>query len=114
VIQPPGGEKPERLNQVGQADRGDPQEGFGPDNVAGDQPAATTIEPLDEVREAAGAVIGSLKRLLEATEKVVADPTSFDQAVAGGKGLLDAFTSGFVTESHRSGTDSGEGHDSDS
>ncbi len=60
-------------------------------------------EPLDEVRDAASAVISSLKRLLEATEKVIADPVAFDQAVAGGKGLLDAFTHGFVNESRRTG-----------
>jgi len=114
VNQTPGGEKPYRLNQVGQAEGSGPHEGPGPDDIAADESEAAAVEPLDEVREAAGAVIGSLKRLLEATEKVVADPTSFDQAVAGGKGLLDAFTNGFVTESHRSGTDSGDAHDSSS
>ncbi len=52
-------------------------------------------EPLDEVRQAASEVVGSLKKLLEAAEKVVADPVAFDQVVAGGKGLFDAFTSGY-------------------
>jgi len=90
VIQPPGGDGPDS------------------ESVESDEPRSAAGEPLDEVREAAGAVIGSLKRLLEATERVVADPASFEQAVAGGKGLLDAFTSGFVTESSRSGASSGE------
>jgi len=90
MIQPPGGD------------------GTDPESVASDDPEAVATEPLDEVREAAGAVIGSLKRLLEATERVVADPASFDQAVAGGKGLLDAFTSGFVTESNRPSASAGE------
>lgn len=84
MIQAPGGDQPDRPGQINE------------------------VEPLEEVREAAGAVIGSLKRLLEATEKVVADPASFDQAVAGGKSLIDAFTNGFVTDSSRPDAPSGE------
>jgi len=99
VIQPPGGD---RLDGADECDRPEPE------SAPPDETEAVVAEPLEEVREAAGAVIGSLKRLLEATERVVADPASFDQAVAGGKGLLDAFTSGFVTESNRPGASAGE------
>ncbi len=60
-----------------------------------DDSSARSEEPLDEVRQAASEVVGSLKKLLEAAEKVVADPAAFDQVVAGGKGLFDAFTSGY-------------------
>lgn len=56
----------------------------------------STPDPIEDVREAASEVIGSLKRLIEATEKVVADPASFDQVVSGGRSIIDAFTSGFV------------------
>jgi len=103
VIQPPGGDNRDR----------DPHEEElpGSETPGAKEPQAAHSEPLDEVREAAGAVIGSLKRLLEATEKVVADPASFDQAVASGKGLLDAFTSGFVTESNRPGVAEDGRHD---
>ncbi len=59
-------------------------------------------EALDEMREAATAVLDSLKSLLVAAEKVVSDPSAFNQAVAGGKGLFDAFTSGFSDQSGRS------------
>ncbi len=62
------------------------------------------IEPLDELREAARAVIISFRGLLEATEKVIADPAAFEQAVAGGKGLVDAFTRGFVDKSRHTGS----------
>jgi len=104
VIQPPGGDNHHR----------DSQEDEPSDSEAAEpkDPRAAHSEPLDEVREAAGAVIGSLKRLLEATEKVVADPASFDQAVSSGKGLLDAFTSGFANESNRPGAAEGGQHDS--
>jgi len=66
--------------------------------------AEDTAEPMDEVKEAASAVIGSLRRLLEATERLIADPVAFDQAVAGGRGLIEAFTSGFADESQHAGS----------
>lgn len=61
--------------------------------------AVEPADPVAEVREAASEVIGSLRHLLVAAEKLIADPAAFDRAVAGGRGLIDAFTSGFVDES---------------
>ncbi len=60
-------------------------------------------DALEEVREAASAVVGSLKSLLVAAEKVISDPEAFKQVVSGGKGLFEAFTSGFTDDSSRSG-----------
>ncbi len=57
-------------------------------------PAET--DPLAEVREAAGAVIASLKWFIDAAEQAVADPESFDRVVSGGKSFIDAFAAGFV------------------
>lgn len=67
-------------------------------NPGPDDGRSASQEPFDEVRQAAGEVVDSLKRLLEAAEKVVADPVAFDQIVAGGKGLFEAFTSGYSQE----------------
>jgi len=76
-------------------------------------PRPAAGDPIDEVREAAGAVIGSLKRLIEAAEKVVADPASFDQAVSGGKNLIEAFTNGFVGETDNASDPRHPGDDSE-
>jgi len=67
--------------------------------------AVEPADPMDEVREAASEVIGSLRHLLAAAEKLVADPAAFDRAVAGGRGLVDAFTSGLVDESKSADSD---------
>ncbi len=55
-------------------------------------------EALDEVREAAGAVLVSLKRLLDAAERAIEDPGSFDRMVSSGRGLVEAFTAGLASE----------------
>ncbi|MEM7141914.1 MAG: hypothetical protein AAF548_12870 [Actinomycetota bacterium] len=69
----------------------------------GDDPQAGADEPadadhLDEVRQAAGAVVASLKWLIEATERVVEDPGAFSQAVDSGKSVVEAFLGGFAGE----------------
>jgi hypothetical protein len=66
------------------------------DAVAADEPAEP--EALDEVREAAGAVLVSLKRLLDAAERAIEDPSSFDRMVSSGRGLVEAFTAGLASE----------------
>lgn len=53
-------------------------------------------DPFDEVRAAAGDVIGSLRRFVDAAEQVIEDPEAFGRLVAGGKGLIEAFTDGFA------------------
>ena len=55
---------------------------------------------FDEVREAAGAVIASLKQLIEATERVVEDPSTFASAVDGGRSVVEAFLGGFAAQAH--------------
>lgn len=65
------------------------------DSTGPDQTEAGADATFDEVREAAGAVIASLKQLIEATERVVADPGAFASAVEGGRSIVDAFVSGF-------------------
>ncbi len=59
---------------------------------------ATDDDGLEELRQAAGAVIASLKGLVDAVERVVEDPHSFDQIVAAGRGLVDAFTTGLTAD----------------
>lgn len=73
-------------------------------------PGDATAEAMDEVREAAGAVLASLKRLVDAAERVVADPHAFDAIVAGGRGIVEAFTEGFADDPTPAATD-GEGED---
>lgn len=51
-----------------------------------------------EVREAAGAVVSSLKWLLEATERVVEDPAAFAEVAARGRSVVEAFTEGFRSQ----------------
>lgn len=59
----------------------------------------TDGEPaFDEVRAAAGEVIESLKRLIDATERVVADPSAFAGAVEGGRSVVEAFLGGFASQ----------------
>jgi len=53
-------------------------------------------DPFDEIRAAAGAVVVSLKQLLEAAERVVENPEAFDSMVSTGRSVFDAFTAGFV------------------
>lgn len=62
---------------------------------------------LGELRDAAGAVLASLKWLIDAAERVVEDPETFDRVVASGRGLVEAFTSGFLDD----GSDPGETED---
>ncbi len=64
---------------------------------------------LEEVRQAAGSVVASLKWLLEATERVVDDPEAFTHVVAGGRSMVEAFVGGLTATPEPSG----EGHDSD-
>ncbi len=68
-----------------------------PDPTGTDETDAGTDAAFDELREAAGAVIASLKQLIEATERVVADPGAFASAVEGGRSIVDAFVTGFTT-----------------
>jgi hypothetical protein len=63
--------------------------------------SAPDDDTFDEVREAANAVIASLKWLIDATERVVQDPAAFAQAVDGGKSVVEAFVGGFAA--HASG-----------
>ena len=51
-----------------------------------------------EVREAAGAVVASLKWLIDATERVVEDPEAFGRAVDGGRSVVEAFLGGFAAQ----------------
>ena len=55
-------------------------------------------DTFDEIREAAGAVVSSLKRLIDATERVIDDPDAFSQAVDGGRSIVEAFIGGFTSE----------------
>ena len=64
-------------------------------------------DPFDEVREAAGAVIASLKRLVEATEAVVEDPAAFAQIVDSGRSVFEAFVGGFAAQADPPDDDAG-------
>ncbi len=55
-------------------------------------------DPFEEIRAAAGAVVVSLRQLLEATERVVEDPAAFDSVISTGKSVVEAFTSGFIDD----------------
>lgn len=83
----------------------------------GADPTTTTGPiPIDgadrfgEIREAAGAVVASLKWFLEATERVLEDPDAFAEAAAKGRSVVEAFTAGFLAQSgpERDGEDPGE------
>lgn len=54
---------------------------------------------FDELRDAAGAVVDSLKRLIEATERVIEQPGAFAGAVENGKSVVEAFLGGFASQS---------------
>jgi len=66
-----------------------------PQSDASDERPASE-DPFAEIRAAAGAVIVSLRHLLEATERVVEDPDAFDSMVSTGKSVFEAFTAGFI------------------
>ncbi len=51
---------------------------------------------LEEIRQAAGAVVASLKWLLEAAERVVDDPEAFAHVAASGRSVVEAFVGGFT------------------
>lgn len=70
---------------------------------AGAGPATADDAAFAEVREAAGAVISSLKQLIEATERVVADPAAFASAVDGGRSIVEAFIGGFTAQADPDG-----------
>lgn len=68
-----------------------------------DGPSAESGPPddaddFDEIREAAGAVIASLKRLIDATERVVENPETFAKAVGNGRNVVEAFVGGFAAQ----------------
>ena len=65
---------------------------------------------FDEVREAAGAVLASLKWLVEATERVIEDPEALAAVAVSGRSFVDAFTRGFRFNDRPDGTD-GPGSD---
>lgn len=73
-----------------------------PDDAGADRPTGDDAV-FDEVREAAGAVISSLKQLIEATERVVADPAAFASAVDGGRSVVEAFIGGFTAQADPEG-----------
>ncbi len=60
---------------------------------------------FDEVREAAEAVLASLKWLVEATERVVEDPEAMAAVAATGRSFVDAFTKGFRFNEYPGGSD---------
>jgi hypothetical protein len=65
----------------------------------------TADDTFDEVRQAAGAVIASLKWLAEATERVVEDPAAFSQIVESGRSVVEAFAGGFAAQAKPSADD---------
>ena len=60
---------------------------------------------FDEVREAAEAVLASLKWLIQATERVIADPEAMAAVAATGRSFVDAFTTGFRFTDNRGGSE---------
>lgn len=60
---------------------------------------------FDEVREAAEAVLASLKWLVEATERVIEDPEAMAAVAATGRSFVDAFTKGFRFNENPGGSD---------
>ncbi len=61
-------------------------------------------DPFDEIRAAAGAVVVSLRQLLEAAERVVEDPAAFDSVISTGKSVVEAFTTGFMDDGRDAAT----------
>ena len=71
--------------------------------MSDDAPSAESGSPddaddFDEVREAAGAVVASLKWLIDATERVVENPEVFAKAVGNGRSVVEAFVGGFAAQ----------------
>lgn len=62
------------------------------------EPTAAADDQFAEIREAVGAVVASLKQLIEATERVVADPGAFTEAIDNGKSVVEAFVGGFIAQ----------------
>ena len=54
-------------------------------------------DALEDARQAAAEVVSSLKRFLEAAERVVADPEAFSQITASGRSVVEAFIGGFTS-----------------
>lgn len=52
-------------------------------------------DPLEEVRQAAAAVVASLKWLAEAAEQVLEDPEAFARVVDSGRSVVESFVDGF-------------------
>ena len=76
----------------------DPEDDGTCDPGDGPETGAADDDTFDEVRQAAGAVVASLKWLVEATERVIEDPSAFAQIVESGRSVVDAFTDGFATQ----------------
>lgn len=68
------------------------------DDLAGGTASEESPDSFGEVREAAGAVVASLKWLIDATERVVEDPEAFGRAVDGGRSVVEAFLGGFAAQ----------------
>ena len=58
---------------------------------------------FDEVREAAEAVLASLKWLIEATGRVIEDPEAPAAVAAAGRSFVDTLTRGFRFSDDRGG-----------
>ena len=58
-------------------------------------PVADDEGRFDEVREAAEAVLASLKWLVEAVERAIEYPEALATAAASGRSFVDAFARGF-------------------
>ena len=58
---------------------------------------------FDEVREAATDVVAALKKLIEATERVVQDPETFAQVIDGGRSVVEAFVGGLAGQADTAG-----------
>lgn len=68
------------------------------DGPADEQPVG---EPaVDDLRAAAGEVVASLKKLIDATERVIADPDTFAGVVDNGRTVVSAFLEGFTSAAH--------------
>ena len=85
-----------------------PGGGPGPE-AAGPAEAGPAADTFDEVREAAGAVVASLKWLIDATERVIEDPAAFSQVVESGRSVVEAFTGGFLHDTDAGETSTGSG-----
>lgn len=73
--------------------------------AAPDGPEGAGDDGFEEMREAAGAVVASLKRLVEAAERVIQDPESFGRLVDDGRDAVEAFVRGFEAQATPGGVD---------